>query len=681
MAAAVVPSEPPPRADKIRVLLVTGGHDFDHAEFIKMFDSQPDIQWIEAKHPDAVQWFAPGMADKWDVSVWYDFMQPGPTEEVKQNLEKLFEQGKPFLIMHHAIIPYKDWPEFEEIVGSTFLFKSDGERPASTFKHDETIDVQIVDPRHPITRFMDDFTIHDETYGQVPIASDVTPLLKTDHPESMPLLGWTTKYKNSPIVYLQGGHDAKAFRNENLRRLVGQSIRWLDGGLPDPDATGFVPLFNGKNFDGFTIMGDPKGFWVSEEGVIRSESDLGGFWMRTNRKYRDFIFRAEYRTGNGGNSGLFVRSAAHGYPWVTGTEIQISNEWRNDWHCTGAPYDLVPVNPRPNEASHVWHEFEVHCRGPHMKVFFDNLPIIDVDSREVPLLAGRPYEGYVGVQDSHHRDSFVEFRNLAIKELPMTTGADAWRLGIQAWTFHKYTLYEAIDKARELDLKLIELFPGQALSPEEPEVRFSHHSTPELREKVRQKLHQARLAPICYGVIGAGDATPEGLEKIGQFAQEMGIQVVTIEPEPKKEIFQAMDKVAQKYEIQFAVHNHPEPSTYWNPDKVLEMVEGCSPRIGACADTGHWVRSGLNPLECLKKLEGRIISLHFKDLNEAKREAHDTVWGTGVGDAPAMLAELDRQGFSGVFSIEYEHNWESSMPEIAQCIEFFKRQTARLSQQ
>ena len=49
---------------------------------------------------------------------------------------------------------------------------------------------------------------------------------------------------------------------------------------------------------------------------------------------------------------------------------------------------------------------------------------------------------------------------------------------------------------------------------------------------------------------------------------------------------------------------------------VLAAIKGRTPLMGACADVGHWMRSGLDPVECLKKLEGHIICLHFKDLNE-----------------------------------------------------------------
>ncbi|NLF56616.1 MAG: sugar phosphate isomerase/epimerase, partial [Candidatus Hydrogenedens sp.] len=134
--------------------------------------------------------------------------------------------------------------------------------------------------------------------------------------------------------------------------------------------------------------------------------------------------------------------------------------------------------------------------------------------------------------------------------------------------------------------------------------------------------------------------------------------------------------------INVAIHNHPKPSMYWDYNKVLEAVEGLSPRVGSCADTGHWPRSGVNPLEAVKALAEakRIISFHFKDLNEfGNREAHDVIWGTGVCNVKDIMAELKSQNVKGVFSIEYEHNWENSLPEISRCVENFEKFAQELS--
>ncbi|MBI4580511.1 MAG: DUF1080 domain-containing protein [Planctomycetes bacterium] len=661
----------------IRALVVTGGHAFDHTEFFQMFDGQPDILWTEAVLPAAAGMLAPDKLAGYDLMVWYGFGQK-PDDQVQRNVKAYLDAGRPLLVLHHAIAMFPRWPEAEKIIGGRYVLKAEEGHPGSTFKMDQRVPVKIADRSHPITRFMDDFEAIDEVYDKVPIGPNVTPLLTTDRPACMPTLGWTHKYGNSTVVYIQLGHGPTTFRSLDYRRLVMQSIRWLAGALPDPSEEGFTPLFNGKDLEGWKITGKPEGFAV-KDGVIRSDSNQGGDWMHTPRTYTNFILRVEWRVGMGGNSGIFVRAQEGRFPWLSGTEIQISNEYRDPPHCTGALYGMAAVSPRPDERATVWHETEIHCDGYRMKVFCDHVPVVDVDARNVPVLAGRPLTGFIGLQDSHNRESWIEYRKVLVKELPMSEGgASTWRLGTQAYTFHKYSLFEAIDKARALGLNYIEMFPGQALSPDKPDVKFDHNSPKEIRDAVRAKLEQAGLTAVAYGVVRIEGEETEA-RKVFDFARDMGIGTVVSEPKNTPAMWDLLDKITQEYGINLAIHNHPKPSIYWDPKVVVEAVKGRNPRIGACADTGHWMRSGIDPMEALRMLEGRIIELHFKDLGEfGKREAHDVPWGTGKADIKALMAELHRQKFSGVFSIEYEHNWFGSMPEIAECIKYFHAVTKEL---
>lgn len=254
-----------------------------------------------------------------------------------------------------------------------------------------------------------------------------------------------------------------------------------------------------------------------------------------------------------------------------------------------------------------------------------------------------------------------------------------WQLGTQAYSFNRFTFEEAVAKTKGLGLQYIEAYPGQRLGPGIGSGSFTHDMSADLRLKVRQLLKDNGVRLVNYGVVGLPNDEAE-CRKVFDFAKEMGIE--TIVSEPPEDAFTLIDKLCQEYQIGVAVHNHPNPSHYWNYETVLKVCEGRSKWIGACADTGHWTRSGIDPLEAIEKLgaAGRIRSLHFKDLNEfGNRGAHDVIWGTGVSKVRPVLAELDRQGFEGVFSIEYEHNWLNSVPEIAGCVAFFKKTAAELS--
>jgi sugar phosphate isomerase/epimerase len=201
-----------------------------------------------------------------------------------------------------------------------------------------------------------------------------------------------------------------------------------------------------------------------------------------------------------------------------------------------------------------------------------------------------------------------------VKSHPAIDAYDGWQLGIQAWTFNRFTLYEAIDKTASLGLDWIEAYPhGQKLSREKPNIIFGHEMPVEIRQEVKRKLADAGVKLINYGVVGLPNDEAE-CRKVFEFAKEMGVE--TLVSEPPAEAFDMLDRLCQEYKIKVAIHNHPKPSGYWNPDTVRKVCEGRSKWIGACADTGHWMRSGVNPLEALRELEGRIVSLHLKDLKD-----------------------------------------------------------------
>ena len=248
---------------------------------------------------------------------------------------------------------------------------------------------------------------------------------------------------------------------------------------------------------------------------------------------------------------------------------------------------------------------------------------------------------------------------------------DLWQLGMQAYSFNRFTFKEAIAKTKSLGLKYVEAYPGQRLSKEKPDVKTDHNMSPADRLLMKQILREAGVKLMNYGVVGLPNNEAE-CKKVFDFAKEMGIE--TIVSEPPEDAFELIDEFCKKYEIKVAIHNHPKPSHYWNAETVLKVCEGRSDWIGACADTGHWIRSGRNPLEEIKKLKGRIVSLHFKDLDQG----HDVIWGTGKADIKAILTELKEQEFAGVFSIEYEHNWLNSVPEIAGCVSYFERMESEL---
>ena len=261
-----------------------------------------------------------------------------------------------------------------------------------------------------------------------------------------------------------------------------------------------------------------------------------------------------------------------------------------------------------------------------------------------------------------------------------------WRLGMQAWTFRKLSLFETLDMCKRLDVHYLEMYPGQKLAPDS-DVKADHNMPADQIDRLLSKCKEAGVTPVSYGVVDVG-SDEKSARKVFDFAKKLGLEQIVAEPVPT--MAATVDNLATEYGIRLAIHDHPKPSRYWNPDAVLQFCQGRSERIGSCADVGHWQRSKVNPVEGLKKLEGKVFESHFKDLNEfGVKGAKDVPWGTGKGDAAAMLAECHRQTKAGAmggkskkmtFNIEYEtgHGVEL-VQNMAKCIEWFGQQCGQLA--
>jgi sugar phosphate isomerase/epimerase len=261
----------------------------------------------------------------------------------------------------------------------------------------------------------------------------------------------------------------------------------------------------------------------------------------------------------------------------------------------------------------------------------------------------------------------------AENKIPEDCRIGGFFIGCQAYTFNRFSAFEAIEMTAAAGGKVIEFYPGQKLSKEEPNVKWDHNASPEIIQKVKEKLAACKVTAVNYGVVGI-PKDEAGARKLFEFARTMGLYAITTE---SVDALDTIEKLVKEYDIKVAIHNHPKQDNnpnykVWDPNYVLSVVKDRDVRIGSCADTGHWVRSGLKPAECLRILKGRIISSHMKDLNEMAPDAHDVPFGTGVADIPAILTELKAQGFAGNISLEYEYHWENSTPECGQCIGFLR---------
>lgn len=243
-----------------------------------------------------------------------------------------------------------------------------------------------------------------------------------------------------------------------------------------------------------------------------------------------------------------------------------------------------------------------------------------------------------------------------------------WYLSTQTYTFNRFSFFEAVDKTLAAGLNSVEAYPGQKLGGG-MEGTMDYKMDADQRKAILRALKKKKAKLCAFGVVSTN--SEEEWKQIFEFAKAMGIKVINSEPDEK--FMPLLGQLANQYKIKLGIHNHPQPSHYWDPNVVLAAVaKANSPYVGACADVGHWVRSGLDPLESLKQYEGHLVSLHFKDLSEKSRSGHDVHWGTGVCNVEELIAELKRQGFKGNISAEYEYNWENNAGDVAESVKNFR---------
>ena len=266
--------------------------------------------------------------------------------------------------------------------------------------------------------------------------------------------------------------------------------------------------------------------------------------------------------------------------------------------------------------------------------------------------------------------------DLSAAPIPDAAYEKGLAIGCQAYSFKEFSAFEAIAKTKEAGGTIIEFYPGQVLRPNSTSV-VSHNASDADIKTLKDECARQGIFPVNYGVVKANNAAE--ITKIMEFAKKMGFYSVCTE---STELVADWEKAVKEFDIKVAFHEHggsmAKPDyKVWHPLYILGVVESRDPRIGACADLGHWCTSGLKPIDCLRILKGRVISVHLKDKSEFGAKGVVVPAGQGVVDVAACIAELKQQNFKGHFSIEHENDWLDSVPKIKESVVFSRAEWAK----
>jgi len=186
--------------------------------------------------------------------------------------------------------------------------------------------------------------------------------------------------------------------------------------------------------------------------------------------------------------------------------------------------------------------------------------------------------------------------------------------------------------------------------------------------EARKLVESFGITAKAYCVGGLGESHLPYLENVFEFAKGLGVEVIVGVLQPA--ILPQLGEFCEKYKIYYAIENH-RGNVFEAADTILQALEGHSEYIGANVDTGHFASAGLKAVEEVQKLAGRIYHVHFKDSDQRQP------LGSGTADLPAVFAELKRQGYNRLLSIEhYEYrDIEDDVLRdgLAQALEYVKQ--------
>lgn len=261
--------------------------------------------------------------------------------------------------------------------------------------------------------------------------------------------------------------------------------------------------------------------------------------------------------------------------------------------------------------------------------------------------------------------AFMAFR--ATNSLSGNAKAGKWKTGIALYSFNRHAFSKALSLSKASEVKYVEGFSFHNMGAD-----FDNKTMGALDAGgvalVKKMLKDNGLSMSSIYVSDAKNA--DEWKKFFDMGRELGVKYLVCEP--AKSQWDTIDSLAGIYDIKIAIHEHKKGSSmYWHPDSVLAAIKGHK-NIGACADLGHWVRSGLDPVKCLKMLDGHIVGLHLKDIDKADHET-DVDLGTGSIDYPAVVKELGRQKFAGYAHVECEHNMEDNQQIVKASVQYFNK--------
>lgn len=184
---------------------------------------------------------------------------------------------------------------------------------------------------------------------------------------------------------------------------------------------GFVPLFNGKNLDGWTC---DERLWRVEDGIIVGSTEGNPLehnsFLATEKSFGDFVVRIKVKLRNH-NSGIQFRSEQKPDHVVIGYQADVAMKTYFGMLYEEGKRRILPywkaLSPEEQAAVHGaskqgdWNEYEITCKGDSVKMVLNGKTVCELVDPEGAK------EGVIALQVHKGDPMEVRFKDISIKVL------------------------------------------------------------------------------------------------------------------------------------------------------------------------------------------------------------------------------------------------------------------------
>jgi sugar phosphate isomerase/epimerase len=250
---------------------------------------------------------------------------------------------------------------------------------------------------------------------------------------------------------------------------------------------------------------------------------------------------------------------------------------------------------------------------------------------------------------------------------PLSLSYGGFAMGLQSFTLRELPLEAMLDAVQRLGLRHVELIPETKLLFYEFGSHFPVGEDATAIAQVRAALDARGLQLSASGVHGVADEAEA--RRLFAFARAAKIPLLTIMPDD--EALDPLDRLCAEHpDVKLGIHNH---GPWFRYDKIADVeasLAGRHPGFGACVDAGHFIRSGEDPAEAVRRLGPRVHGVHLKDFRAEGFLAEGCILGQGKLDLDAFFGALRAIGFGPqqALSLEYEESPDDPIADVEACL-------------